>query len=632
MDIDDFSRDSEGKLKLVGSSDLIYSTKSDDWSDGDAALIACAMETFYDVATWYDNQFGYKGLDGHGGLGAVVICRVNTRSVAYNDSNILMVMEPDALLAPEIFVHEFGHSVFYNTIGASRQLQDEAAALNEAICDVFAVLYLGDGKWILAEQLGDDKKDIAGTSRTMKSYRYDPFIENEDYTYSDVWYEWVIQRIEWTADGIGATANYVTDSEYFSRINADSGSSTSEKHYNSYIVSHCLYQIWDKAFQKDNAAFGKVLYRSLHYLTWDPDFADFREAFLYAMRLSYSAEKVAAAQGCFSNAGIEQKKHSHIEQIQKQTAGSDEVTLEEIMSLPYKRVKNMVWDEFSVTNSFDTPDTWGVQCSIGECYYTIYYYGYDFEDEDALPSQVSGQDFRKTGKKMIICDVIRTGMTYEEITSAADVPEPYHTQVGWSTTFQMNYYFVRLFFEGDAEPGELYSVEISLDEYGVNPDKSNPDSEMNTRYLLDYCTATYADIYEEFQYVSYTNPDIYGDGGNVWNCSCMIGQGLSLVFDFASDYEDPAAVPIYARIDDFMYWSGSTTGAELCPGLAMGMTYEEAAKTIDLTPLEWAPEQTWSEPVYLSYGGAAGCALELYFIGSNEDTAVLVSVNAMPVG
>lgn len=303
-----------------------------------------------------------------------------------------------------------------------------------------------------------------------------------------------------------------------------------------------------------------------------------------------------------------------------------------MMSLPYKDLKEMVWDEFYVTNSFDTPDTWGVQCSIGECYYTIYYYGYVFEDEDALPSQVSGQDFRKTGKKMAICDVIRTGMTYEEIAGAADVPEPYHSQMGWTTSFQMNYYFVRLFFEGDAEPGELYSAEISLDEYGVNPDTANPDSEMNTRYLLDYCTATYADIYEEFQYASYTCPDIYGDGGNVWNCSCMIGQGLSLVFDFASDYEDPAAVPIYARIDDFMYWSGSTTGAELCPGLAMGMTYEEASRTVDLTALEWAPEQTWSEPVYLSYGSAAGCALEMYFIGSSEDSAILVSVNATPIG
>lgn len=632
VDIDDFSMDTGEKLKLIGNLNLIYSTKSNDWSNGDAALIASAMETFYDVAAWYDKQFGYKGLDGNGGLGAVAICRVNTRSVAYNDSNILLVMEPDALFAPEIFVHEFGHTVFHNTIGASGQLQDEAAALNEAICDVFGILYLGDGKWTLAEQLGDDKKDIAGTNRTMKSYRYDPFIENEAYTYSDVWYEWVIQRIEWTADGIGATANYVTDSEYFSRINADSGSSTTEKHYNSYIVSHCLYQIWEKAFQKDDEAFGKVLYRSLHYLTSDPDFADFREAFLYAMRLSYPAEKVAAAQGCFSNAGIEQKKHSYIERIQKQTAGSDEVTLEDIMSLPYKRLKNMVWDEFHVSSSFDTPDTWGVQCSIGECYYTIYYYGYAVEDEDALPSQIAGQDFRKEGKKLAIAHGMRAGMTYENIAKIADVPEPNHSQMGWITSFAMDYYFVTLYFEGETKSGELFGAEISLTEEDIMPPKGSPDFENSTQYLLGYCTADYATIFEAFGDSSYTNPDIYGDGGNVWNCTCMMGQGLGIVFHFASDFEDPNATPIYASIDDFMYWSGSTTGAELCEGLKMGMTYSEASDALDLSELTWASEQTWSEPVYLSYGGAQGCALELYFIGSSEDTAVLVSVNATPMG
>lgn len=355
VDIDDFSRDIGGKLKLVGSSDLIYSAKSDDWSNGDAALIACAMETFYDVAAWYDHQFGYNGLDGHGGLGAVA-------------------------------------------------------------------------------------------------------------------------------------------------------------------------------------------------------------------------------------------------------------------------------------SSLDYPDTWSVQCTIGECCYTINYHGYSVEDEGALPFQVFGQDFRKEGKKMAIADVLRTGMTYEEIAKVADVPKPYQCEVGWTTSFYMNYYFVTLFFEGDAEPGELYSAEISPKEEGVAPPEAANDVDANTAYLLDYCTANYAAISEAFEYSYYTNPDLYGDGGNVWNCTCMNGQGLSLVFDFASDYEDPAAVPIYARIDDFMYWSGSTTGAELCPGLAMGMSYGEAALTLDLTELDMAPEQTWTEPVYLAFAGDYGCSLELYFVGSSEDTAVLVSVNATPIG
>jgi hypothetical protein len=152
------------------------------------------------------------------------------------------------------------------------------------------------------------------------------------------------------------------------------------------------------------------------------------------------------------------------------------------------------------------------------------------------------------------------------------------------------------------------------------------------RYLLDYCTADYSTIYAAFQINSYTNPDIYGNGGNVWNCTCMLGEPLSLVFDFASDYEDPDATPLYVQIDDLLYWSGESTGAELCPGLNMGMTYRQAAKALDLTELSYAPEQRWTDWVYLCYGGAAGCALELFFVGSSKDSAILVSVNATPTG
>ena len=88
----------------------------------------------------------------------------------------------------------------------------------------------------------------------------------------------------------------------------------------------------------------------------------------------------------------------------------------------------------------------------------------------------------------------------------------------------------------------------------------------------------------------------------------------------------------YAAIDDLMFYSGDSSGAEICPGLNMGMTYRQAAKALDLSELSFAPEQRWTDPVYLCYGSAAGCALELYFVGSSEDSAILVSVNATPIG
>ena len=609
--------------------ELIYSSPKDDWSTGKRDTALTLMKTFCNVNQWYGTQFGYWSLDGKGGVNILGVMEGSDGSPAINLAVTLIWAQPNAVSYPEIMTHEFFHSVFARTLGLdiSNQGTNETAALNEALADTFGALYLltsgesgsirdAEDCWILARGLDGDEKDIPSKAYTMDDYLQDRYSDHEEYdTENPFSRDTFLYSLDVILDFIGTDNSIRLEN-----------SSTAESHHNAFIISHMMYRIWGDVLDRDADALGQILFRTIRYLPTNADFQDFREAFLYAMRLSYPAEKVAAAQGCFSNAGIEQKEEGRITKIQKQTAGSDIVTLENMMTMPYKNLKNMVWDEFYVSSSFDTPDTWGVQCSAGECYFTIYYHGYAAEDGDALPSQVSGQDFRKTGRKMAICDVIRTGMTYEEIARVADVPEPVLTQAGWTTSFPMNYYyFVRLFFEGDTESEELYSAEISPWEADAAP------SEENTPYLLDYCTADFGTISVDFQDSFYTCPDIYGDGGNVWNCTCMIGQGLSLVFDFASDYEAPTSTPLYARIDDLMYWSGSTTGAELCPGLAMGMTYEEAAGRVDLTALEWAPEQTWSEPVYLSYGGAAGCALELYFIGSSEDTAVLVSVNAMPI-
>lgn len=184
-------------------------------------------------------------------------------------------------------------------------------------------------------------------------------------------------------------------------------------------------------------------------------------------------------------------------------------------------------------------------------------------------------------------------------------------------------------------PGVAAAAGAQFDKAGIPADVAwnivrVVKSQLNNKRLLAYCTADFAAISEAFRDSFYTTPD--ADGGNVWNCTCMIAQGLSIVFTFASDYEDPDATPIYATYDDLMYWSGGSTGAELAQGLNMGMTYAEAAKALDLTELEYAPEQHWTEPVFLVYGGAEDCALELYFVGTGEDNAVLVSVNAFPAG
>lgn len=145
-------------------------------------------------------------------------------------------------------------------------------------------------------------------------------------------------------------------------------------------------------------------------------------------------------------------------------------------------------------------------------------------------------------------------------------------------------------------------------------------------YLLDYSHLTYGELYEIFWASAYSTPE----EGNLWNYACMLGEGLGMVFTFASDYEDPNARAVYISINDFLYYSGDTCGAAICPGLEFGMTYREAAKALALTEPQFAPEQRWTEPVYVCYSSAMDCALELYFVGADPDTAVLVDICAIP--
>lgn len=461
IDEEDYWEKKNGRLVLKSQDLPVFSRDSNDWTTGDADLILRAMNSYYDVADWYFKKFGYYCLDGQGGLGAVIVARDVEDTVAYNDSNIMIVIEPDVVKATEVLVHEYGHTVFGVSTGTVGPTLNQPLALQEAICDVFAALYLadqGDASWIIGEGAGDPK-NIPGTFMTMEDYLYD---RSGEYAWAkDVPYEMTFwEQVKFAAIG-GFGRGYELDT-----------SNSAKSHQNAFIISNTLYRFWKNDLNKDSELLGKMLYRSLRYMPSRPDFSDFRSAFVYAAEL-FGGPGVAAAAGAqFDKAGIP---------------------------------ADVAWNIVRVVKS-----------------------------------------------------------------------------------------------------------------------------QLNNKRLLAYCTADFAAISEAFRDSFYTTPD--ADGGNVWNCTCMIAQGLSIVFTFASDYEDPDATPIYATYDDLMYWSGGSTGAELAQGLNMGMTYAEAAKALDLTELEYAPEQHWTEPVFLVYGGAEDCALELYFVGTGEDNAVLVSVNAFPAG
>lgn len=456
VDRDEYQIIKDGRKQVIGDESLIYSRDSRKWTGGNADMILRAMTSYYNVLDWFYQTFGYRGLDGQGGLSAILVVKDMGSSPAANDSSVMLLVQPDVLKAEEVLAHECTHTMFHVFSGTRGMTKNQTAALNEALADVFGCLYQdakGDSSWIIGANLDDpdDAKNIPGTFKTMDDYQYDV---DEDYPF-----DWMdkINRKLYKSAGIELV-------------------STGSRYDNAYIITNTMYRIWKNVFRKDSDLFGQALYRSMRYLPADPDFSEFRAAFLYTLEKMYGSKKADAAADEFKKAKIYEEVQDAVVRIAAAVKDRDEV------------------------------------------------------------------------------------------------------------------------------------------------------------YLLDYCSMDFASIRDTFIYNYYTNPDIYGDGGNVWNCTCMLGEPLSMVFDFASDYEDPDAMPIYVRINDLLYWSGESTGAKLCDGLAFGMTWAEVSGSLDITELDWAPEQRSPEPVYICYGGAEGCALELYFTGSSMDTAILVAVNAIPAG
>lgn len=433
--------------------DLMYSTSKDHWDSGRAEDVFNTMLVYNDVAAWYRDTFGYVGIDGKGGTGVLVI-KGQFGSIAQNkgEKGYIIVAGTDkngvgVIQAPEILAHEYGHAVFRNICGL--KTTNEQAALHEGLADTFGALYLGDGSWHIGTALADiggDRNIPSTSNKTYSDYQYD---DTRDYTDNEIKPEglesWDIIQYHITQ---GTTI-----------INFETDLSTLHCHENGEIISHTLYQVWKKVFNKNDVEFGQVLFRSLRYLSANATFAEFREAFLYAMRLSYPPEKVAAAQGCFSNAGIEQPEKGNIVYIEKQTAGSSEVSMLDMASMTYGELSKLTWDQFFTIEIEE--NTWSVQGYIGECYYIFHFDGTAPDTEGAIPWLIIGKDLRPSGRKLNIDGNIRCGMTYAEVDAIMDLPPLQIHQMGWGAAYYPPGFAVGLHFDGDETSGVLFSAEIT---------------------------------------------------------------------------------------------------------------------------------------------------------------------------
>ncbi|MCD8116931.1 MAG: hypothetical protein LUE21_07435 [Oscillospiraceae bacterium] len=372
----------------------VYSSGSASWSSGTSASMLTIMSQYYSVAKWFDETFGWVGLNGDGSLSAVVFSDDPKIGVAANDGAVVVFASEEVLKAPEVLAHEYGHSVFQYFAGYDPK--NETDALNEAVCDVFAALYLGDvlgdNSWKLAMN-NSKSKDIPGTEKTMDDYQYDRYTT----VYSNVS----------EAKSFSEVISYVLDENFVKQY---TDQSTEHSHENSYIISNTLYKVWANVLEQDNALLEEILFRSLRYLPEGCSFSQFRDAFLYSVQLSCGADTAALAANYFAKAEIDtagsvsRLKVSAAAELPGESSGSASLSgalnLENHLTAgctPDTDLAFLIdktWSEISSyqwtgTYTFDSFDMTGWSAEVDYGIVAVYLsFGGEEGDGDALPNQV----------------------------------------------------------------------------------------------------------------------------------------------------------------------------------------------------------------------------------------------------
>jgi len=442
------------------STDLMYNSSNDDWTTGTRADALQVLTTYCDVAEWYRSRFGYFSLDGNNGL-AVLALEDGTGSPASNYSSAMIVVQPAVADIPEILVHEFCHSVYMYTTG-TKDSRNEAKALNEAISDTFAALYLceqGDTSWHLAANT-PYSKNIPASSVTMDDYAYNRYADAPKIDWE------LFDKRYWIDLGFYIIGE-VTDGKVDVEIEGVDGESSTKAHENSFIISKILYNIWKDEFQRDSYSFGQVLFRTLRYLPSQPTFPQFRDAFLHAMGKIHDADTVTTANNKFDKAGV---KSGGIANTQHMLAldildnlpdNLNQITLYNISKKNYEYIRNMPWDNIYITDGNMAGTAWNAMCEWKESSYSFNFLANWGEDPEATPYLIYLTDFRQGGMNLPVTDKIKTGMTYAQIAAVADVSPLEVLQVGYGAILiPEEGCTITLFFDSANSYAVLYGAEI----------------------------------------------------------------------------------------------------------------------------------------------------------------------------
>lgn len=399
VDIEDYAFANSNRWYVSDDKDLIYSSNSSNWGNGERQDVLTAMAVYRDVLEWYDDNFDYVGIDGRCGASALILCD-QVGGTAMNINAVAIALTPDVTKSPDVLVHEVAHSVFHHTLSRNGGAKNETSSLNEAIADTFAAIYNQEDTWHVGKGLSSGSRNITKTQRNYSDYRYDRYI------YSDETDSFVDAAFT-IVDGLGLFIEKVTGDKVDLAIYKDSGSSSSQIYYNSYIISNTMYRIWNKVFEKDYDAFGDILYKSLRFLPKNPTFSDFRDAFLYTMSLYYDEEYVANASTCFDAAGVKTNKRKNIHKVKDDKLLYD---LEDLSVLTCGSLSKLEWDNFEQIGYIE--GTYFYEAKLGSVTFEFTLFA-EGDPMMQIPYFLRVTDYALEG--VTICDDIKTGESMRDL-------------------------------------------------------------------------------------------------------------------------------------------------------------------------------------------------------------------------
>ena len=438
----DYMKQSGRYWRVTKDKNLMYSTSNADWSRGTDYDMYCVMRSYYDVLQWYDSSFGYTGLDGSNGTSMLFLCG-KIDGTAANSNGVAVVLSAAVANSPEVLAHEVGHSVFQYGLSRSGASRNQTGALNEALSDVFACLYMNDGKWKIGMNVEGGGRNIAGTKRSMDDYVYDRAYESDQYDDDN------------PLDSLVIIADFICGPIY-----ADT--SNEHKYTNSFIISHTMYEIWDRVFERDSEAFGRIFYRSFRYMPQSPDFSDFRDAFLHAMSRQYNTDTVAWTSTFFDVAKVSTNKMVN---IKKSTAPveRDMTPLSDMTDSTLELLSKMKWDRFWSIGTVEET-TYYYEAVLGDM---VYVFG-AYSEEDPMqetPFFLEIHTSAENVEQYPITKDISTGMTgtqLEDVIGTLMIQSENSEWCDCYTMIDVDGLEIRLLFRNRGEDIVVIGAQISL--------------------------------------------------------------------------------------------------------------------------------------------------------------------------